>query len=41
MKIEGVITGVYENTVAITDEEETETTIPFESIAETKIIPVI
>ncbi len=40
-KIEGVITGVHKHTVAITDKEETETKIPFESIAETKIIPVI
>ncbi|MBD3615648.1 MAG: ribosome maturation factor [Gracilimonas sp.] len=40
-KIEGVITGILEDTVAITDEEEVETQIPFEAIVETKIIPVI
>jgi|AntRauTorckE6833_2_1112554.scaffolds.fasta_scaffold06288_2 ribosome maturation factor RimP len=40
-KIEGVITGIMEETVAITDEEELETEIPFEAIVETKIIPVI
>lgn len=40
-KIEGVITGVKEDIVAITDEEEVETEIPFEAIVKTKIIPVI
>lgn len=40
-KIEGVITGITEDTVAITDEEEAETQIPYEAIVETKIIPVI
>ena len=40
-KIEGVITGVQDDVVAITDEEEIETTIPFNTIVETKIIPVI
>ena len=40
-KIEGVITGVQEDTIQITDEEEIETPIPFEAIVETKIIPVI
>ncbi|MDR9415016.1 MAG: ribosome maturation factor [Gracilimonas sp.] len=40
-KIEGVITEVQEEIVAITDEEEVETKIPFETIVETKIIPVI
>ncbi|WP_232803045.1 ribosome maturation factor RimP [Gracilimonas amylolytica] len=40
-KIEGVITGITDDTVAITDEEEVETDIPFEAIVETKIIPVI
>lgn len=40
-KIEGVITGIEDEVVAITDEEEKETQIPFENIVETKIIPVI
>lgn len=40
-KIEGVITGVQEDTVTITDEDEVETEIPFEVVVETKIIPVI
>lgn len=40
-KIEGVITGVTEDKVAITDEDENETLIPFDAIVETKIIPVI
>lgn len=40
-KIEGVITGITEDTVAITDEEKAETQIPYEAIVETKIIPVI
>lgn len=40
-KIEGVITGIVEDTVAITDEDEVETEIPFNAIVETKIIPVI
>lgn len=40
-KIEGVITGISDDTVAITDEEEEETLIPYEAIVETKIIPVI
>ncbi|WP_157470775.1 ribosome maturation factor RimP [Gracilimonas tropica] len=40
-KIEGVITGVSEKMVAVTDEDEVETKIPFEAIVETKIIPVI
>lgn len=40
-KIEGVITGIMDQTVAITDEEEVETEIPYEAIVETKIIPVI
>lgn len=41
IKIEGVITGIQEENIAITDEEEAETKIPFEAIVETKIIPVI
>ncbi|MEX2604958.1 MAG: ribosome maturation factor [Gracilimonas sp.] len=41
LRIEGVITGITDDTVAITDEEETETQIPYEAIVETKIIPVI
>ncbi|WP_421774728.1 ribosome maturation factor RimP [Gracilimonas sp.] len=40
-KIEGVITGIEDKVVAITDEEEVETQIPFDNIVETKIIPVI
>lgn len=40
-KIEGVITGIEDQVVAITDEEEVETQIPFDNIVETKIIPVI
>ena len=40
-KIEGVITGIEDEVVAITDEEEVETQIPFDDIVETKIIPVI
>lgn len=40
-KIEGVITGVMDDIIAITNEEEVETEIPFEAIVETKIIPVI
>ncbi|MDZ7806990.1 MAG: ribosome maturation factor [Gracilimonas sp.] len=40
-KIEGVITGITDDMVAITDEDEVETKIPFEAIVETKIIPVI
>ncbi|MDR9418429.1 ribosome maturation factor RimP [Gracilimonas sp.] len=40
-KIDGVITGVHENIIAITDEDEVEIEIPFDSIVETKIIPVI
>ncbi len=40
-KIEGVITGIVEDIVAITDEDEVETEIPFDAIVETKIIPVI
>lgn len=40
-KIEGVITGIEGEVVAITDEEEVETQIPFDNIVETKIIPVI
>ena len=40
-KIEGVITGVQEDAVTITDEDEVETEIPFEVVVETKIIPVI
>ncbi len=40
-KIEGVITGIENEVVAITDEEEVETQIPFDNIVETKIIPVI
>ncbi|SMO39674.1 ribosome maturation factor RimP [Gracilimonas mengyeensis] len=41
LKIDGVITGVTEEAVEITDEEEVETLIPFDKIVETKIIPVI
>jgi len=41
IKIEGVITGIEDDIVAITDEEEVETKIPFDNIVETKIIPVI
>lgn len=41
IKMDGVITGVMEDTIAITDEEEVETEIPFDAIVETKIIPVI
>lgn len=40
-KIDGVITGVQDNVIAVTDEDEVEVEIPFESIVETKIIPVI
>lgn len=40
-KIEGVITSIQDEVVAITDEEEVETQIPFNNIVETKIIPVI
>lgn len=40
-KIEGVITGITEDAVSITDEHEQETEIPFDAIVETKIIPVI
>lgn len=42
-KIEGVITDFSESKdiVEITDEEEIETDIPFKTIVETKIIPVI
>ncbi|MFP8488392.1 ribosome maturation factor RimP [Gracilimonas sp. Q87] len=40
-KIEGVITGITDEAVAITDEDETEKKIPFDAIVETKIIPVI
>ncbi len=40
-KIEGVITGVMDEKVAITDEEEVETHISYDDIVETKIIPVI
>lgn len=40
-KIKGVITGISDEKVLITDEEETETPIPFDDIVETKIIPVI
>ncbi|MGN8224372.1 ribosome maturation factor RimP [Gracilimonas sp. BCB1] len=40
-KIEGVITGIEDKVVAITDEEEVETQIAFDNIVETKIIPVI
>ena len=41
IKIEGVITGIEDDVVAITDKEEVETKIPFDNIVETKIIPVI
>ncbi|MEX0719268.1 MAG: ribosome maturation factor [Balneolaceae bacterium] len=41
LKIEGVITGVSGDKIAITDEHEQETIIPFDAIVETKIIPVI
>lgn len=41
LKIEGVITGISEDFVAITDEHEQETEVPFDAIVETKIVPVI
>lgn len=41
LRKEGVITGVTDEVVVITDEEEVETQIPYDNIVETKIIPVI
>lgn len=41
LKVEGVITKVTDDAVAVTDENEDETMIPFDAIVETKIIPVI
>ncbi|MTI89323.1 MAG: ribosome maturation factor [Balneolaceae bacterium] len=41
LKLKGVITGVSDDQVEVTDEDENETLIPFDDIVETKIIPVI
>ena len=41
IKIDGVITGIEDDLIELTDEDEKEIQIPFENIVETKIIPVI
>jgi ribosome maturation factor RimP len=41
IKIDGVITGIEDDFVELTDEDEKEIQIPFDDIVETKIIPVI
>lgn len=41
IKLEGVITGMDDDQLILTDEEEQDTQIAFDAIVETKIIPVI